>query len=117
MTLPKPVFPYIGRMYAAVVEAGINPLTLNRENADTLIRVLQRTNWALENADIINMRHRGGDSYGDMIKEVRAYHVLVNQVSRAERAAARAQEKAAAAATKLADRATKQVAKDSGNNG
>lgn len=102
MTLPKPLYPYIGRMYAAAVEAGINPGTLNRENADSLIRILQRGNWAKDNADIINMRHRGGDVYGDLIKEVRAYSLMVNRAARAEKAAARAQEKADAEAAKQA---------------
>jgi hypothetical protein len=107
MTLPKPMYPYIGRMYSAAVEAGINPGTLNRENADSLIRVLQRTNWALENADIINMRHRGGDVYGDLIKEVRAYSATVNQAARAEKAAMRAQQKAHAADAKKAAKAVR----------
>ncbi len=102
MTLPKPVFPYIGRLYQAALDAGIHPGTLNRESADSLIRILQRSNWAKDNEDIINMWNRGGDVYGDLIKAVRAYHNQVNQAVRAEKAAERAQVKADAQAAKLA---------------
>lgn len=109
MTLPKPLFPYIGRLYVAAVEAGINPSTLNRENADSLIRVLQRSNWAQHNADIITMWNRGGDAYGDMIKAVRAYSTQVNQARRAEKAAEKVQQKAAAAAAKRAAGAAKKT--------
>lgn len=111
MTLPKPLYPYIGRLYAATVEAGISPATLNRESADSLIRILQRGNWAKDNADIINIWNRGGDVYGDLIKAVRAYHNQVNQAERAEKAAARFQAKAAAEAAKSAARAAKAAAK------
>ena len=100
MTLPKPVFAYIGRLYSAAVEAGINPGTLNRESADSLIRILQRSNWAKDNEDIINMWNRGGDVYGDLIKAVRAYSNTVNQAVRAEKAAAKAQQKADVKAAK-----------------
>lgn len=102
MTLPKPVYPYIGRLYQAAVDAGISPGTLNRESADSLIRILQRSNWAKENADIISIWNRGGDAYGDLIKAVRAYSNTVNQAVRAEKAAERAQVKADAQAAKLA---------------
>lgn len=94
MTLPKPQFPYIGRLYSAAVEAGVPPGSLNRESADSLIRILQRGNWAKDNQDIINMWARGGDVYGDLIKAVRAYSNTVNQVVRAEKATAKAQQKA-----------------------
>jgi hypothetical protein len=104
MTLPKPLFPYIGRLYAAAMEAGVSPTTLNRESADSLIRILQRGNWAKENADIISIWNRGGDAYGDLIKEVRVYGAQVNQAARAEKAADRAQAKADAQAAKLASR-------------
>ena len=87
----------------AAVEAGINPGTLNRENADSLIRILQRGKWAQENQDIIQMWNRGGDVFGDMIKAVRAYHSQVNQAARAQKAAERAQEKALAKTPKRAD--------------
>lgn len=100
MTLPKPVFAYIGRLYSAAVEAGINPSTINRESADSLIRILQRSNWAKDNEDIINMWNRGGDVYGDLIKAVRAYSNTVNQAARAEKAVERAQVKALAQAAK-----------------
>lgn len=100
MTLPKPLYDYIGRLYAAAVGAGINPSTLNRESTDSLIRILQRGSWAQDNADIINIWSRGGDTYGDLIKAVRAYHNSVNQAVRAEKAADRAQAKMAAQAAK-----------------
>lgn len=100
MSLPKPVFAYVGRLYAAAVQAGINPSTINRESADGLIRILQRGNWAKENEDIINMWNRGGDTYGDLIKAVRAYSNTVNQMARAEKAAQRAQDKADTQAAK-----------------
>jgi hypothetical protein len=102
MTLPKPVYPYIGRLYQAAVDAGISPGTLNRESADSLIRILQRSNWAKQNEDIISIWNRGGDAYGDLIKAVRAYSNTVNQAVRAEKAAERAQAKADAQAAKLA---------------
>ena len=102
MTLPKPVFPYIGRLYQAALDAGISPGTLNRESADSLIRILQRGNWAKQNEDIISIWNRGGDAYGDLIKSVRAYHNQVNQAVRAEKAAERAQAKADAQAAKQA---------------
>jgi hypothetical protein len=102
MTLPKPQFPYIGRLYSAAVEAGLSPSTLNRESVDGLIRILQRTNWAQDNVDIIQIWNRGGDAYGDMIKAVRAYSATVNQVTRVAKAAIRAQEKADAQAAKKA---------------
>lgn len=106
MTLPKPQYAYIGRLYAAAVEAGVSPGTLNRESADSLIRILQRGNWAKENADIINIWNRGGDAYGDLIKAVRAYHNQVNQAARVEKAAEKAQQKAHAQAEKQAAKAT-----------
>ncbi len=109
MTLPKPVFPYIGRLYQAALDAGVNPGTLNRESADSLIRILQRSNWAKDNEDIINMWNRGGDVYGDLIKAVRAYHNQVNQAARAEKAAERAQAKADAQAAKLAAKAAEKT--------
>jgi hypothetical protein len=99
MTLPKPVYPYIGRLYQAAVNAGVSPGTLNRESADSLIRILQRGNWAKDNEDIINMWNRGGDTYGDMIKAVRVYALQVNQAARAEKSAQRAHMKAQAAQT------------------
>jgi hypothetical protein len=102
MTLPKPVYPYIGRLYQAAVDAGISPGTLNRESADSLICILQRGNWAKQNEDIISIWNRGGDAYGDLIKAVRAYHNQVNQAVRAEKAAERAQAKADAQAAKQA---------------
>jgi len=111
MTLPKPQYPYIGRLYAAAVEAGVSPGTLNRESADSLIRILQRGNWAKENADIINIWNRGGDAYGDLIKAVRAYHNQVNQAVRAEKAVERAQVKAQAQDAKAAAQAVKKAVK------
>lgn len=112
MTLPKPLFPYIGRLYAAAVEADVNPGTINRESADSLIRILQRSNWAKDNADIISIWNRGGDTYGDLIKAVRAYSNTVNQAARAEKAAERAQVKADAEAVKAEARAAKAAAKN-----
>lgn len=102
MTLPNPQFPYIGRLYSAAVEAGVSPGTLNRESADSLIRILMRGNWAKDNGDIINIWNRGGDTYGDMIKAVRAYSIAVNQAARAEKTALNAQAKLDAKAAKAA---------------
>jgi len=86
MDLPKPVYEYVGRLYAAVVSSGANPASANRESVDSLIRILARSTWAGDNADIINIWNRGGDVYGDMIKDLRAYASTVTKHRKAVRA-------------------------------
>lgn len=86
MDLPKPQYAYVGRLYAAVVASGANPGSANRESVDTLIRILARSNWAGDNADILNIWNRGGDVYGDMIKDLRSYASTVTKARRAARA-------------------------------
>ena len=99
-TLVKPVFASIGRFYQAVVAAGIPTGALNRENADTVVRNLLHTSWSDNNADIIRTWNLGGDGWGDLIKDVRAYGQRVNTFRRT-----------AAADAKTADREAKKQAK------
>jgi hypothetical protein len=86
MDLPKPQYAYVGRLYAAVVASGANPASANRESVDTLIRILARSTWVADNADIINIWNRGGDVYGDMIKDLRAYASTVTKSRKAAKA-------------------------------
>jgi hypothetical protein len=76
--LPKPLFPQIGRLYDAVVAANINPGSLNRDQADTVVRILARTNWKNDNMDIYNMWNAGGDHWGQLIKDVKDYSKKVS---------------------------------------
>ena len=80
--LPKPQFPYIGRLYAAVVAEGLGPGSLNRENTDTVIRKLSKTNWATDNGDLIRLWALNGDNWGNTIKAVKSYSADVNQHKR-----------------------------------
>lgn len=86
MDLPKPQYAYVGRLYAAVVASGANPASANRESVDSLIRILARSTWAGDNADILNLWNRGGDAYGDMIKDLRSYASTVTKHRKAARA-------------------------------
>ena len=82
--LPKPVFPYIGRMYEAVVSQGFIPTSLNRENAERVIKILSRTTWSIENKDLIMLWTLGGDAWGELIKDVKLYSIVVNKSKRLE---------------------------------
>jgi hypothetical protein len=79
MDLPKPSFPYIGRMYHAVISQGFNPGGFSMEVADTVIRNLKKTSWANENQDLIRLWTLGGDNWSTTIKEVRSYSGVVNR--------------------------------------
>jgi hypothetical protein len=82
MDLPKPTFPYIGRLYQAVVSEGLSAGSLNRENTDTVLRKLCKTTWLEENRDIYKIWMLGGDTWGDLIKDVKKYSAVVNQYKR-----------------------------------
>jgi hypothetical protein len=86
MNLPKPMFANIGRLYAAVVSQGIPPGSLNRENADTIMRKLVKTSWLEENRDLHQLWTLGGDNWGDTIKLVRSYSAEVNKFCREQKA-------------------------------
>lgn len=81
-TNPKPTFSEVGRFYDAVVAAGIAVGTLNRDRADSLVRILARTNWKDANLDIYRIWNTGGDPWGQLIKDVRSY---AQEVSRHKR--------------------------------
>lgn len=95
-TLPKPQFGYVGRMYQATVDAGLAPGSLNRENADTIIRKLIRTNWLNDNKDLHTLWSLGGDPWSNVIKAVKSYSSEVNKARRTYDASVRAAEKIAA---------------------
>ena len=67
------MFPQIGRLYEAVVAANISPGSLNRDQADTVVRILARTTWKNDNMDIYTMWNAGGDHWGQLIKDVKDY--------------------------------------------
>jgi len=98
--LVKPMFPIVGRFYKAVVDVGIVPGNLNRETGDTVVRGrMKNPAWASENADIIKAWHMGGDVWGDLIKDIRAYS---QNVSKYRRTVASKEKEAAKAAAKQA---------------
>jgi len=82
MDLPKPQFPYIGRFYEAIIKEGLRPGSLNKENADTVMRKLSRTTWLENNKDLHQLWLLGGDGWGDIIKSVKSYSTVVNQSKR-----------------------------------
>ena len=84
-TFPKPLFSYIGRMYHAVVAAGIPVGSLNRDRADTVVRDLSKTNWKKDNLDIHAMWNTGGDTWGQLIKDVKSYAKDVSKHQRSEK--------------------------------
>lgn len=81
--LPKPQFKEIGTLYEAAVRAGVAPGQLNRERADHLMRDLARTQWKEQHLKIYQLWSRGGDTWNQLIKDVKSYSGLVNQHRRA----------------------------------
>ena len=75
--LPKALFPSVGRFYQAVVAHGFSPMSLNRDQADTVVRILARTNWKNDNMDIYGLWNTGGDPWGQLIKDVKSYAKVV----------------------------------------
>jgi hypothetical protein len=85
--LPKPQFSEVGRMYQAVVAAGISAGSLNRDRADTVVRDLAKTTWLKDNMDIYRMWNAGGDVWGQLIKDVKSYSRDVAQHKRKKKPA------------------------------
>jgi hypothetical protein len=69
-------------MYQAVVAAGIPVGSLNRDRADTVVRDLAKTNWKKDNMDIYAIWNAGGDSWGQLIKDVKEYSKEVSRHKR-----------------------------------
>lgn len=84
-SLPKPAFPYVGRMYQAVVASGISVGSLNRDRADTVVRNLSKTNWKNDNLDIYSIWNAGGDAWGQLIKDVKEYARDVSKHKRSKK--------------------------------
>jgi len=85
MDLPKPNFPYIARMYRAVLSQGFNPGGFSMDVADTVVRNLKKTSWANENQDIINLWILGGDNWSSAIKDARNYNGTVNRYKKEQK--------------------------------
>jgi len=81
--LPKPVFKEIGALYEAAVRAGVSPGQLNRERADHLMRDLCKTQWKDQHPAIHRLWNAGGDTWHQLIKDVKSYTGQVNQHRRA----------------------------------
>lgn len=81
--LPKPQFKEIGALYEAAVRADVAPGQLNRERADHLMRDLARTTWKDQHPAIYRQWSAGGDTWNQLIKDVKSYSGQVNQHRRA----------------------------------
>lgn len=84
-SLPKPLFPSIGRMYSAVLSMDMVPSALNMNQADTVVRTLARTNWKNDNEDIYKMWNGQGESWVQLVKDVRAYSKEVSKHRRSSK--------------------------------
>lgn len=81
-TLPKAPFPEIGRFYEALVTAGVQVGSLNKDRADSLIRILSRTTWKDANQDIYSIWNANGENWNQLIKDVKSYSKAVSKAGK-----------------------------------
>lgn len=70
---PRAQFSNVGRMYEAVIEAGMSVGSLNMDRADTVVRDAAKTRWINDNQDIYRIWAAGGEPWSQLIKDVKSY--------------------------------------------
>jgi hypothetical protein len=71
--IPRAQFSDVGRMYDAVIAAGMTAGNLNMDRADTVVRDAAKTLWIKDNEDIHRIWSAGGERWSQLIKDVKSY--------------------------------------------